>query len=286
MGLEKKPQFHSEENPEQQKASHAESAQEASSESVELRKERLDNLWSSWEEMQANPELVALFDRKQEFDFAREPVEILQEHNYPERTKISELHFEKWKVDLNQKFIKDDFIYLLRGDHPRSDQKGFYARTYGYGKLTTRQLTEQLQSPNEAGYFIYGDERYLTTAKPSSTSTAEQLALLQSQRGGSSFVSATTSIPCAEAGTGNTPDAAEQLQYEMYVLKIPVDSVINSNTGNYYGLEEDEYLIPDYIAKEEIIAKFPRNNSEAVYQYLHDLLGVTKEDLRMETAKS
>ena len=104
----------------------------------------------------------------------------------------------------------------------------------------------------------------------------------QSQRGGSSFISATTSIPCAEAGTGNVPDAAEQLQYEIYVLKIPIDSVINSNTDNHFGLEEDEYLIPDYVSKDEIIAKFSRDNTEEVYQYLHELLGVSKEDLKLQ----
>lgn len=255
---------------------------ETANESLEQRKERLDNLWANYEKIQNDPELIALFDRKQTFDFKREVDEILREHGYPERTKVSELQFEKWKVNLNPKFIKGGFIYLLRGDHPNLDQKGFYARTYGYGKLTTKQLAEQLQGPGEAGYALYGDERYLTTAKPSSDNTVEQLAYLQSARGGSSFISATTSIPCAEAGTGNVPDAAEQLQYEVYVLKIPVDSAINSNTGNFYGMEEDEVLVPDYISKDEIVAKFPRGKTEEVYQYLHDLLGVTKEDLRIQ----
>lgn len=255
---------------------------ETSSETLEQRKERLDNLWTNWGKIQNDPELVALFDRKQEFDFQRDIAEILHEHGYPERTKISELKFEKWKANLNPKFIKDGFIYLLRGDHPNLDKKGFYARTYGYGQLTTKQLAEQLSSSDEVGYALYGDERYLTVAKPASESTAEQLALLQSAKGGSSFISTTTSVPCAEAGTGNIPDAAEQLQYEIYVLKIPIDSAINSNTGNFYGMEEDEVLVPDYVSKEEIVAKFPRGKSEELYQYMHDLLGVTKEDLKMQ----
>lgn len=255
---------------------------ETADESLEQRKERLDNLWTNHEKIQNDPELMALFDRKTQFAFHREIDEILREHGYPERTKISELRFGKWKVNLNPKFIKDGFVYLLRGDHPNLDQKGFYARTYGYGKLTTKQLTEQLQGSGEVGYALYGDERYLTTAKPFSDNTAEQLAYLQSAKGGSSFISTTTSIPCAEAGTGNVPDAAEQLQYEVYVLKIPVDSAINSNTGNFYGMEEDEVLVPDYISKDEIVAKFPRGKSEEVYQYLRDLLGVTKEDLKIQ----
>jgi hypothetical protein len=255
---------------------------EAVKENLEQRKERLDNLWANWENIKDNPELVSLFDRKRSLNSSRDIKKILRENGYPDRTKISELQFETWKTTLNPKFIKDGFIYLLRGDHPNLDEKGFYTRTYGYGKLSTKQLTEQLESSDEVGYAIYGDERYLTVAKPSSQSIAEELAMKQSQRGGSSFISATTSIPCAEAGTGNVPDAAEQLQYEIYVLKIPIDSVINSNTDNHFGLEEDEYLIPDYVSKDEIIAKFSRDNAEEVYQYLHELLGVSKEDLKLQ----
>ncbi|MDX9970337.1 MAG: hypothetical protein RBS56_00310 [Candidatus Gracilibacteria bacterium] len=255
---------------------------EVMKENIEQRKQRLDSLWLNWEIIKDNPELVALFDRKIQFDFARDVDNILEKNGYPQRTKISELQFETWEPRLNPKFIKDGFIYLLRGDYPNLDEKGFYTRTYGYGKLSTKQLTEQLQSSDEVGYAIYGDERYLTVAKPLSQSIAEELAVKQSQIGGSSFISATTSIPCAEAGTGNVPDAAEQLQYAIYVLKIPIDSVINSNTDNYFGLEEDEYLIPDYVSKNEIIAKYSRDNTEEVYQYLHELLGVSREDVRLQ----
>ncbi len=192
------------------------------------------------------------------------------------------MQLETWKPNLNPKFVKDGFIYLLRGDHPNLDKKGFYSRTYGYGKLSTHELARQLQASNEVGYMLYGDERYLTVVKPASQSIAEELALKQIQRGGSSFISTTTSVLCAEAGTGNIPDATEQSQYEIYVLKIPIDFVIKSNTGNHFGLEEDEYLIPDYVSKDEIVAKFPRDKTEEVYQYLHDLLGVSREDLRLQ----
>jgi hypothetical protein len=255
---------------------------ETVNESMEQKKERLDNLWSNYEKIQNDPELMAIFDRKMSFTFQREISEALRAHGYPERTKVSGLKLDTWKVNLNPKFIKDGFVYLLRGDHPNLDKKGFYARTYGYGKLTTQQLAEQLHSSSEVGYALYGDERYLTNAQPFSENIAEELAHLQSAKGGSSFISTTTSIRCAEAGTGNIPDAAEQLQYEIYVLKIPVDSAINSNTGNHFGMEEDEVLVPDYVSKEEIVAKFPRGKTEDVYKYLHDLLGVTKEDLRIQ----
>lgn len=255
---------------------------ETVSESLEQRKERLDNVWTNYENIKNDPELVALFDRKQQFDFQRDIDEILREHGYPKRTKVSELKFGEWEANLNPKFIKDGFIYLLRGDHPNLDKKGFYARTYGYGRFTTQQLAEQLHDSSEVGYILYGDERYITTAKPYSDNITEQLAYLQSARGGSSFISTTTNLPCAEAGTGNIPDADEQLQYEIYIMKIPVDSAINSNTGNYFGMEEDEVLVPDYISKDEIVAKFPHDKTEEIYQYLHNLLGVTRKDLRIQ----
>jgi hypothetical protein len=251
------------------------------SESLEQRKERLGNLWANYEKIEHDPELMALFDRKAALDTQREPSEILREHGYPERSKVSDLAFDQWKVNLNPKFIKDGFIFLLRGDHPNLDKKGFYTRTYGYAKLTTQQLAEQFHSADDVGYVLYGDERYLTIAKPNFDNAIEQLAYLQSARGGSSFISTTTSMPCAQAGTGNIPDATEQLAYQIYVLKIPVDAAINSNTGNHFGMEEDEVLVPDYISKDEIVATFSRGESEQAYQYLHDILGITKEDVRM-----
>lgn len=255
---------------------------EKSIEDMEERKARLDNLWSNWEQMENNSILVSLFDRKQEFSAEQDPNKILEDNDYPERTSISELQFDKWKTSLDPKFVKDGYIYLLRGDHPNQGKKGFYSRSFGYGKLSTKQLTKRLEHPDEVGYYLYGDERYLTTAKASSKEIAEQLAMLQSQKGGSSFISTTTNIPCAESGTGNQPDAAEQLKYEIYVLKIPVDAVINSNTGNYYGMEENEYLVPDFVSKDEIVAIYSRDQREDVYQYLNEKLGVSREDVGLK----
>lgn len=255
---------------------------ESAVETLEQKKVRLNAIWGDWKAIKNNPELNSLFDRKDTTLPEGKPQEILKQNGYPDRTKIAELQFEKWKVNLNPKFIKDGYAYLLRGDHPNLEGKGFYSRMYGFGKQNTKELASKLTASTEAGYVLYGDERFLAkTEEDVSSSSAEQLAYLQSEIGGSSFVSTTTSILCAEAGTGNVPDAAEQLEYEIYVLKIPVDSVINSNTGNYFGMEEDEYLVPDYIGQSEIVAKFPRSDKEGVYQYLHSILGITRADVRL-----
>ena len=253
-------------------------------ESLEQRKKRVDNLWAIYyEEIENNPELMALFDRKQQFNSQRKINDTLREYGYPERTKVSELGLDDWakKYPLNPKFIKDRFVYLLRGDYPGLGKKGFYTRPYSYVKLTTKQLSQKLRHPSEVGYFLYGKECYLTIPQPFSSSIIEQLAYLQSAKGGSSFISTTTSIPCARAGTGNAPDPDEQRQYVIYVLEIPVDYAISSITGDHFGLNECEVLVPDYILPDEIIAEFPRDNTEEVYEYLHDLLGVTRKDLEI-----
>lgn len=249
-------------------------------ESLEARKARINGLWSAWGEIQKESELVSLFDRKANWSSDKDPKRILQEHDYPERTKIADLEFENWTVNLNPKFVRNGQVYLLRGDHPGLDKKGFYSRPYGYGKQTTKHLAKELSSPGDVGYFLYKDERYLNL-KPQSNSVVQQLVYQQSSVGASSFISATVNLECARAGTGNQPDTEEQKTYEIYVIKVPQEYVINSNTGNHFGMNEDEYLIPDYITPDEIIAKFPRDDREGVYQYMRKQLGVSKEDLGM-----
>lgn len=262
------------------------SEDETKDEDLQTRKDRIDGLWSEWEVIGKNPELVTLFDRTTSLASQKDPKTLLSEHGYPERTKISDLELKTWTVNIDPKFVKDGFVYLLRGDNPNLENKGFYSRPYGYAKKTTEQLTHDLQYSNEVGYFLYGKDAYLTTAKPSTDNISQELAFKQSQIGGSSFISTTTNLDCAVAGTGNQADPEEQSKYEIYVVKVPVDSVINSNTGNYFGMEENEYLVPDYITPGEVIAKFPRDQKEAVYGYMHEQLGIAREDLGMKAGNS
>lgn len=254
-----------------------------SSVDTEATKARIDSLWSEVEKVQKDPELMSLFDRKTKYDSDKDPKTLLQEHNYPQRTKISDLKFESWVASLNQKFIKDGFMYLLRGDYPNLERKGFYSLPYGYGKKTTVELSvsTKLRSPGEVGYFLYGQEVYLTLANTKSTSVVESLAFQQSARGGSSFISTTTNLECAIAGTGNVPNVEEQKAYEVYVVRVPTTDVINSNTGNYFGMNEMEYLIPDYVAPDEIVAKFPRSQEDAIFEFMHSTLGISREDMGM-----
>lgn len=250
-------------------------------ETVAQKKARLDTLFASSEAVERDSELMSLFDRKKRFASTKSPDALLRAHGYPPRTKIAALRLDPARTALNQKFVKDGHIYLLRGDYPHSDEKGFYARTYGYGKLSTAQLATRLHGPDEVGYALYDDERFLTITKPLSKSVLEELALLQSVRGGSSFISLTTSIISAEAGTGNQPDREEQRTYQIYVARVPVEVAMRGLVGDAFVLEEDEYLVPDYVAKEEILAAFPRTDKEQIYEYLRKQLNIAREDVRL-----
>lgn len=245
---------------------------------LEAKKANIDKVWSEWKEVKDNPELMSLFDRKMEYSSDKDPQTLLDEGGYPERSEISDLQFENWKVNLDPKFIKDGYMYLMRGDHPNLEGKGFYTRTYGYGKKNSEQLSAELEA-HEVDYFLYHYLNNLKESKSYSSSTAEELAFAQSAVGGSSFVSTTINIESAIAGTGNQPDPDEASKYEVYILKIPVDYVINRHGHGDIGLLEKEYLIPDYVRPDEIVAKFPKDDKEGVYQFLNQELGVSKQDI-------
>lgn len=246
---------------------------------AEEKKNRLKGLWEKWQTVLADPELLSLFDRRATLVSGKSAKEVLAKHGYPERSKVSDLDLGEHVVQIDSKFVKDGFMYVMRGDHPGQADKGFYSRTYSYMGKNTRQLSESIRAPQEVGYALYQQEAYLRL-DPQRETVAGQLAYEQSSRGGSSFISTTTSIEAARAGTGNQPNPNEQEEYEVYILKIPLDSVIDSGTGNFFGMEEDEYLVPDYIGPDEIVAHFPRDDKEGIYQYLHEQLGIDKADIR------
>lgn len=251
---------------------------DAELESIEERKARVDKLWQAYEEVKADPNLMTLFDRRQQIQPEQDVRGYLKERGYPERTAINRLSFESWKPNLDPRFVKDGFFYALRGDFPGQDNKGFYSRTFGYGKKSAEQLSHELQQASEVGYLLYNDERYLDI-DPYSESIAEELAIEQSMRGGSSFISTTTNLRAAEAGTGNSPDPTEQETYQVYVVKVPVANIINRNGYEQAGLDEQEYLVPDCVYPDEVAATFQRGDRAGVIGYFQTELGLSEQDL-------
>ncbi|MCC2631525.1 MAG: hypothetical protein K0S20_224 [Patescibacteria group bacterium] len=261
----------------------APSQEPTATETPEEQTMRLESIWETYtKEVSQDPELMALISRKEVFESEHKPQDILAEHHYPPRSSIGELQFEKWKPELNPKFIKDGKMIVLRGDYQGIERKGLYSYAYAYLKRTTKMLTEELRSPQDANLLLYGEkwrEKELSTSN-----IADELANNQSAVGRSSFISTTTNIPCAQAGTGNQATEEERSQYHIYVIGVPTDSIVNRPKEiDLYGLDEEEYLVPDTISPNEIIAHFPNNQPEELFQYLHDLLGVSKEDLGLSS---
>lgn len=250
-------------------------------ENLAITMKRIDALWGNYDRMKQDPRMLLLFDRVTPYVPSEEIDRYLFRMQYPPRTLITELHLDSWSVSLNTKFIRAGCMYLFRGDNPGLTSKGFYSKVYGYSKYSTKQLEFLLENAREVGYFLYESELFLTHPMPSYAGIAEELMYSQSAIGGSSFVSATTSIPCAVAGSGVRPERGLQSAFEVYIVKVPVGYLINSNTDNFFGINEDEVLVADYISSSEIVATFARTDTEGMYRYMHKTLGVTRKDMRM-----
>ncbi len=164
--------------------------------------------------------------------------------NYPVRSKNLERYTPNTK-DLNEKFIKDGYMYLLRGAK-NGQETGFYSMEYA-----KKNTIESLRlDPNKVAY-------------------------AQKMNGNTPFISATTDIYTA----------ASFANYErIYVLKIPVSDVyqFEGELGNsFFDLSEKEYMIPDYISEEEILHSFRYDKFKQIYNFLTKEVGleITPRDL-------
>lgn len=176
------------------------------------------------------------------YTFTGNPDAILK--GYPLRSK----HLEKYVLDtkeLNQKFIKDGYMYLLRGAK-NGQETGFYSAEYA-----KKNTIENLKlDPNKVAY-------------------AQRL------NGNTPFISATTDVYTAASFANHE---------RIYVLKIPVEDVymFEEDTDDMFlGLVEEEYMIPDYIGKEEIIRSFRYDKFKQIYNFLAKEIGldITPSDL-------
>lgn len=251
----------------------------AAGEKSDSPQERRQRFWEHYTEVKQNPELLALFDRTSVV-LPEKARELLETNGYPERSKISELDMGNWQVTLDPRFIKDGFMYLMRGDNPVQGEKGFYAPTYGYGRKNTAQLANEDMDVYEVPYSLYGEEAYIRSPQAKETTIAAELAYRQGATGHSSFISTTTDLDVAKVGTGNQATKETRATYEVYVLKVPVDSVINNPYTHHYGVAgETEYLVPDFVSPDEVVARFPRDDVDGITKFLADKLGLKPEYL-------
>lgn len=181
------------------------------------------------------------------YTFIGNPEPILKD--YPSRSTNLEKYvpFGMDIKKLNPKFIKDGYMYLLRGAK-NGQETGFYSEEYA-----KKNTIESLKlDPNKVAY-------------------------AQRVNGNTSFISATTDIYTA----------ASFANYErIYVLKIPVEDVYTfeldkSDMLINLDLGEEEYMIPDYICREEIIRSFRYDKFKQIYNFLTKEIGldITPRDL-------
>lgn len=256
-----------------------EDVQTAVRESEEDKLLRLNRYWDVYtQEVSQDPELLTLVQRGLNPEIEHTPEEILDRHAYPPRSEVSSLAFDRWRAEIDQRFVKDGQVYVLRGDYPGRRSTGFYAYTYAYLKLNVEQLQEVLRSPDDVNPLVYGKE---WTSQPVVAQTvAEQLAYQQSAIGRSSYISTTTNIPCARAGTGNQMTEEERATYQIYVIRVPAGAIIKRPEWlGHFGLNEEEYLVPDRIMPDEIVGVYGASDVEGVFEFLHSELGVSREDV-------
>ena len=164
--------------------------------------------------------------------------------DYPTRSKNLSVFAKEGKnaKKLNKKFIKDGYMYLLRGAKA-GQETGFYSEKYA-----KKKTIENLRlNPNNVAY-------------------------AQSMNGNTPFISATTELYTA---------ASFAEQQRIYILKVPVEDIYTFYQNEM--LMEEEYMIPDYIAKEEIIKSFRYDKFKQIYNFLTLQVGlkITPEDLRV-----
>lgn len=229
--------------------------------------ERFDMLFN----LEGNKTLANLFERTKVFakyesgeKLIRSVDKILSENGYPKRSE--NLRLTKLKPQ-NTKFIKDGYLYLLRGSR-QGQMSGFY--TFPYSK--EKQNVEQ-----------YLQER--------PDLTADILASQQCMKGKERFISTTTDMTVAAGFT--KLDREKNSSGSIYVIKIkpqnayrvksPVE--LASFFGNGLTGDESEYLIPDYIKPEEVAKEFRYNDYRGIFDYLKDEVGldIVPEDLHINS---
>ena len=154
---------------------------------------------------------------------------------YPKRSKNLESSVDNplEAKCIDEKFVKDGFMYLLRGAK-KGQETGFYSREYAR-KNTIQSL---------------GLDPY-------------QTAFAQCMNGNTPFISATTDLYTA---------ASFAKKERIYVLRIPVEDV--DTFCSVSELMEQEYMIPDFISKEEITRSFRYDKVGALYRYLTEEIGL------------
>lgn len=127
---------------------------------------------------------------------------------------------------------------------------------------------------NGQEYGFYSQEYAKKNTIESLRIDSNTVAMAQAVNGNTPFISATTNIYVA-ASFSNCE--------RIYILKVPVEDIytFSQNKDSVMLLCEEEYMVPDYISKEEIIRSFRYDKFKQIYSFLIKEIGldIMPEDL-------
>lgn len=183
---------------------------------------------------------------------------ILDENGYPKRSNRLKMNNLE---DIDEKFLKDGYIYLFRGTR-KGQRSGFYTYTYSKSKKNVEQVLEQ--NPQLK---------------------ADDLAKKQSLRGRGAFISATTKLNIALSfskfnKTTNQVGSIYVIKMrpeEVYKKHSPIQDfleIVETHKGEFEDKVESEYLIPDFVKPEEIIAEFDCRDIRGIYNFMRNDIGL------------
>lgn len=189
---------------------------------------------------EADPDLDWLFSRKDASQRNVDPGGVLLRNGLP----VPTLEFrgqirEGSQERVDKALVKDDQIYLLRGDYPGLMTRGFYAYIYMRWNMNIDQFLLADKDLPPSAHFSFHPK-----------TTLEQY-MWQHSNGGYEFVSATPSHETARKHPEYRHNSGS-----VYVLKMPLERVIlNYASVVTDSWREAEYLIPDYVLPEQIVAE-------------------------------
>lgn len=147
----------------------------------------------------------------------------------------------KPNMPINEKLVKDGYIYLFRGDNS-GFENGFHSKFY-----KKNIMLSDIQNP------------------------VEEIAELHTLDCISPFIS-TTARPIVAAMYSK--------KRNIYLLRIPLKDIYVYSDSESFDLEQ-EYLVPDLISKDEIVKVFKHDEIKELYYYLVNEIGlnITPDDI-------
>ena len=220
---------------------------------------------NSFSKLELSNDLKILFERKLQLgnltsNTLQESVEkLLSKNNYPKRSKSIILPRTR---EPNKRFVKDGYLYLLRGAE-YGQMSGFFSYLYCQLKLNLEEY-----------------------CKKNVNLTPIHILEKHSEMGKGYFISATTKLPT----TTKFAHRVGEKNGSIYILKLKPNEVFALETHkplfvpNFMDLEtfnEEEYVIPDYVMPSEILKEFEYTDYSGVFRYLTETIGldITPQDV-------